>query len=326
MTPRARVLAALRRERVYPVPVGAVTQSANRAQMEALSIRWPAAHFDPELMAGLAAGARTILGFDMVRVPFDQTIEAELLGAQVHFGDELTNCSVRSHPLSLGQPVPGLPDLGAGRAKTVVEAIAKLSGGDAAVIGGIVGPFTLVCQLIGISEALMSAVRRPDVLRPYLDFAIELGTCYARRQIEAGADAICIEDMSASLDLTSPGIYRNLILPAHQRLIAEIDVPVILHICGSNTRILDLLSATGAAALSLEAKTDLSQVGSTCAVIGGVAPVEVLLHGTLEDVRRASLECLAAGVHILAPGCGIPPGAPTENLLEMARVAREWQP
>ena len=326
MTPRARVLAALRGERVYPVPVGAVTQSANHAQMEALGIRWPEAHSDPALMAGLAAGARTILGFDLVRVPFDQTIEAELLGAEIHFGDQLANCSVRSHPLSLGQPVPGLPDLGAGRARTVVEAIVRLSGGDAAVIGGIVGPFTLVCQLIGISEALVSALRRPDALRPFLDFAVALGSAYARRQIASGADAICIEDMSASLDLTSPGIYKNLVLPAHQRLIAAIEAPVILHICGSNTRILDLLSATGAAALSLEAKTDLSQAGRTCAVIGGVDPVAVLLHGTVEDVRRASLECLEAGVHILAPGCGIPPTAPTENLLEMARVAREWQP
>jgi [methyl-Co(III) methanol-specific corrinoid protein]:coenzyme M methyltransferase len=324
MTSRARVLAALRGERVYPVPVGAVTQSASHAQMEALGIRWPEAHFEAALVAGLAQGARTILGFDMVRVPFDQTIEAELLGAQVHFGDELTNCSVRSHPVSLGQPVPGLPDLGAGRAKTVVEAIARLRGGDAAVIGGIVGPFTLVCQLIGVTEALTNALRRAEALRPYLDFAVEVGMAYARRQVEAGADAICIEDMSASLDLTSPGIYRNLILPAQQRLIAAIEAPVILHICGANTRILDLLSATGAA-LSLEAKTDLGKAASACAVIGGIDPVAVLLHGNAEDVRRASAECLAAGVHILAPGCGVAPGTPTENLLEMARVAREWK-
>jgi [methyl-Co(III) methanol-specific corrinoid protein]:coenzyme M methyltransferase len=272
--------------------------------MEALDIRWPEAHFEAALMAELAQGARTILGFDMVRVPFDQTIEAELLGAQVHFGDGITNCSVRSHPVSLGQPVPGLPDLGAGRAKTVVEAIVRLRGGDAAVIGGIVGPFTLVCQLIGITEALTNALRRPEALRPYLDFAVEVGVAYARWQVEAGADAICIEDMSASLDLTSPGIYRNLILPAQQRLIAAIEAPVILHICGANTGILDLLSATGASALSLEAKTDLGKAASACAVIGGIDPVAVLLHGNAEDVRRASAECLAAGVHILAPGCG----------------------
>ncbi len=330
MTPRERVTAALGGERVYPVPVGAVTQSSSLAQMESLSIRWPEAHFDPALMAGLAQGAHTILGFDMVRVPFDQTIEAELLGARIHFGDERTNCSVRSHPLSLAAPTPDFPDLGGGRAKTVAEAIGILRHelpGDAAVIGGIVGPFTLVCQLMGVAEALMNALRCPDRIRGRLDFAVEVGIAYARRQIAAGADAICVEDMSASLDLTSPGIYRSLILPAHQRLISGISAPVILHICGANTRILDLLTATGARALSLEAKTDLAAAaaGGACSVVGGVDPVGVLLHGSPEDVRRAAVDCLAAGVHILAPGCGIPPDTPTENLLEMAHVAREWK-
>lgn len=330
MTARARVMAALQGERVSPVPVGAVTQSASRGQMQSLSIRWPEAHRNPELMAGLAAGAFTLLGFDLVRVPFDQTIEAELLGAQIHYGDELANCSVRSHPLSPGSPTPPIPDLGGGRAGIVAQAIALLRnqlGNDAAVIGGITGPFTLVCQLIGVAEALVNAVRRPDAIRACLDFAVEVGVAYARRQVAAGADAICVEDMSASLDLTSPAIYASLILPAHQRLIRDIGAPVILHICGSNTRILDLLSSTGARALSLDAKTDLAGAvaAGACSVIGGVDPVGVLLRGGREDVRRAAVDCLAAGVHILAPGCGVPPEASTENLLEMASVAREWQ-
>ena len=333
MNARERVLAALRRERVHPVPVGAVTQSASLAQMEALSIQWPEAHCGPAQMARLAAGARDLLGFDMVRVPFDQTIEAGLLGAEVDLGDGASNCSVRSHPLPFGRgscPPPAMPDLGSGRAKTVVEAIKILRrelDGDAAVIGGMVGPFTLACQLAGVAETVMSSLRRPESVRPMLDFAVELGIEYARRQVEAGADAISVEDMSASLDLTSPAIFRNLVLPAHQRLVAGIAAPVILHICGSNTRILDLLAETGAAALSLEARTDLARAvaGGRCAVVGGVDPVGVLLNGKSGDVRRASLECLEAGVHILAPGCGIAPGTPTENLLEMARVAREWK-
>jgi [methyl-Co(III) methanol-specific corrinoid protein]:coenzyme M methyltransferase len=321
MNNRQRVLAALRRERVHPIPVGAVTQSASLAQMDALGIRWPAAHFDPELMAGLAGGARTILGFDMVRVPFDQTIEAELLGAQVDHGNEASNCSIRSQPLSWGKP-----DFASGRAGTVVDAISLLRrDAGAFVIGGIVGPFTLVCQLAGVAKVLMDAIRTPETLRPLLGSAVRIGTEYAQRQVDAGADAICIEDMSASLDLTSPRIYKNLILPAQQELIAAIGAPVILHICGSNTKILDLLVETGAAALSLEDRTDLAQAvqRNRCAVIGGVAPVEVLLNGTAEDVRRASTACLSAGVHILAPGCGIPPGTPTENLLEMTRVAHQ---
>jgi uroporphyrinogen-III decarboxylase len=52
--------------------------------------------------------------------------------------------------------------------------------------------------------------------------------------------------------------------------------------------------------------------------------VGVLLEGGLPDVCRAVRESLDAGVHILAPGCGLPPATPTGNLLEMARVTREW--
>ncbi|MEK7408065.1 MAG: uroporphyrinogen decarboxylase family protein [Acidobacteriota bacterium] len=320
MSPRERVLAALGRKRVSPLPVGAVTQSASVWQMETLGIRWPEAHSDPRLMAALAEGAHTLVGFDMVRVPFDQTVEAGLLGAEVDYGDQTSNCSLRSHPLKLGDSLPPFPDLGVGRARVVIEAIRLLRARtDAAVIGGLVGPFTLVCQLAGISNVLMAAARQPDRLLPYLDFAVQLGTDYARRQVDAGADAICIEDMSASLDLTSPRIYQSLILPAQQKLIAAIPAPVILHICGSNTKILALLFQTGAAALSLEDRTDLAAAAAgPCAIIGGIHPIK-LGQSPISPFLDASL---AAGVHILAPGCGIEPATPVENLREMVRVAR----
>lgn len=328
MTPRERVLAALRGERVRPVPAGVVTGSATQEQMRAVGAGWPRAHCEAESMALLADGARTILGFETVRVPFDQTIEAELLGAEVALGDETANAAVRSRPFRLDQEPPATPDFGRGRARAVTEAIGLLKrrvDGGAAVIGGIVGPFTLACQLAGLPEVVVSALRRPEVVRPWIDFAVEAGIGYARRQVEAGADAICVEDMAASLDLTSPAIYRELVLPAHQRVCAAVPAPVILHICGSNTRILELLCESGAAALSLEAKTDLARAVAIgkCAVAGGVDPVKALLNGSAEEVRQACRESLDAGVHILSPGCALPPGVPTANLVEMVRVARE---
>ncbi len=311
-----------------PVPVGAITQPATRVLMQASGGWWPRAHFEPELMACLAGAAHTVLDFDFVRVPFDQTIEAELLGCPLEHGGGASNCAVRSNPWSLDSAPPPMPDLHSGRSWVVSEALAILKREmreDAAVVGGLVGPFTLVSQLVGVSSLLMDALRRPDLLRPWLEFAVNFAAEYARLQIQAGADTICVEDMSASLDLTSPGIYRNLILPAQQALIAAIPAPVILHVCGDNTRIIGLLQQTGAAALSLEDRTDLKRaVEGPCSIVGGIAPVEVLLNGNAEAVARASAACLEAGVRILAPGCGVAPETPTENLREMVRVAREW--
>ncbi len=330
MTPRERLLTAVRRRRVRPVPVGALTQSATLAQMEAVNAWWPEAHQDAEAMARLAAAAREVVGFDFVRVPFDQTIEAELLGAEVDFGGRTSNAHVRSHPLRLGEPPPPLPNLEAGRPRVVIDAIALLRrrlGEDVAVLGGLVGPFTVLCQLLGIQTVLTESVRRPDALQPYLDLVVELGIEYGRRQVAAGADALTVEDMAASLDMTSPRLYQQLILPAQQRLVSAIPAPTILHVCGSNTRILRLLHQVGSEVISLEARTDLVQaVGAgDCAIAGGVPTVEVLLNGTPADVRRAAEESLAAGVHILAPGCGLPPLTPLENLREMVRAARDWK-
>jgi [methyl-Co(III) methanol-specific corrinoid protein]:coenzyme M methyltransferase len=328
LTARDRVLAALRRQRQRPIPVGAVTQTATVEQMEQLGIRWPEAHLDAELLAGLALGAWEILGFDMVRVPFDQTIEAQLLGAEVDLGCCTSSPAVQKPSLAIGDPLPPFPDLHAGRAAVVTGGISILRErllGRAAVIGGIVGPFTLASQLLGTTTILMESVLHPEVVRPYIEFAVGVGVAYARAQVEAGADAICVEDMAASLDLVSPRIYQNLIHGAHRRLIAGIGAPVILHICGANTKILDLLLRTGAGALSLDAATDLAAAAGKdiCAIVGGIRPVGVLLEGGFPDVRRAVSESLEAGVHILAPGCGLPPGTPTGNLLEMARAARE---
>ncbi len=326
---RRGVLAALAGERVRPVPVGAVTQSATFAQMEAAGARWPEAHADARKMSDLAAAAHEMLGFDLVRVPFDQTVEAELLGAEIDRGGEGANCSVRSHPLEPGRVPESLPDFSGGRAGAVVEAVSLLRkrvGDQAALIGGVVGPFTLAGQLVGLQTLLMEAFLEPGKYRPLLDFTVRVAIEYARRQRRAGADAICVEDMAASLDLVSPKIYEDLILPAQARLVSSIEGPVVLHVCGGNTKILGLLARTGAA-LSLESRTDLAaavrQGGR--GIVGGVPPVEALLNGTPADVRRAAEASLSAGVHVLAPGCGIPPRTSTENLKELVRAAREWR-
>ena len=327
---RERVIEALERGRVRPVPVGAVTQSATTDQMWASAAFWPDAHSDPGLLARLAFAAHESLGFDFVRVPFDQTIEAELLGAGVDLGGLKDSPVVRSHPLAPGDPHPPPPDLHRGRARVVTDAITILrdrAGSRAAVVGGIVGPFTLASQLLGTQVLLVEALLRPDGVRPLLEFASHVGAAYANLQVQAGADAICVEDMASSLDLASPKLHDVLIHSAQRHLIARIEAPVILHVCGSNTKILDRLGKTGAAALSLDAATDLAKAVAlrSCAIVGGVPPVRVLFEGNKDSVRAAVHASLEAGVHILAPGCGLPPDTPTENLLEMARAAREWK-
>ncbi len=57
--------------------------------------------------------------------------------------------------------------------------------------------------------------------------AVQAG--FPEAQIDAGADCILLAD-HATRDLCSPAAYQDFLLPLHQRMAAEIKVPLILHI------------------------------------------------------------------------------------------------
>jgi len=327
---RERVMAVLAGQRPARIPVGAVTQPATLAQMQAVGAAWPAAHGDAWAMADLASAARTVLQFDLVRVPFDQTVEAELFGCPIRSGGSDRVPAVEGAVLAGDQPLPPVPDPGGGRAGVVAEATRLLRqrfGGKVAVAAGIVGPYTVAGYLLGLRDLLVRSVTRPPAVRPVLDLAADLAAAYGERLIRAGADLIVIEDMGASLDVISPRIYRDLAAPYQKRLVAALKAPVILHICGDNAAILDDIAAVGAAGVSLDAKTDLARAAGALAgrsaLVGAIPPTEVLLHGTPEQVRQVAREQIALGVQFLAPGCGLPPATPTENLRAMVAAVSE---
>ena len=83
MTPRDRVLAAMKKEKLDRPPVAIFTQSATIGQMDKVGAAWPEAHKSAELMAKLGAAQADIYGFECCRAPFCLTAEAERLGCVV---------------------------------------------------------------------------------------------------------------------------------------------------------------------------------------------------------------------------------------------------
>ncbi len=59
MTPRERVLAAMKQEKLDRPPVAVFTQSATIDQMDALNIYWPEAHSNAKMMCELGAAQAT---------------------------------------------------------------------------------------------------------------------------------------------------------------------------------------------------------------------------------------------------------------------------
>jgi [methyl-Co(III) methanol-specific corrinoid protein]:coenzyme M methyltransferase len=72
---------------------------------------------------------------------------------------------------------------------------------------------------------------RPFEVKDILRKLSEVILLFAGAQVNAGADVITVAD-HATMDLCSPGAYRDFLMPIHSMLAKEIKVPIMLHICG----------------------------------------------------------------------------------------------
>ena len=106
MTPRERVLAAMKQEKLDRPPVAVFTQSATIDQMDALNIYWPEAHSDAKMMCELGAAQATVFGFEAVRSSFCLTAEAEALGCKVDPGKKDRTPMLKAHPFKF-DPMSG---------------------------------------------------------------------------------------------------------------------------------------------------------------------------------------------------------------------------
>lgn len=336
MNGKERLLAVLNGKATDRMPSLSVCQYATFGLMERTGAYWPKAHYDGAQMARLSAGGRDILHLDGVRVPYCQTVEAEVYGSVIKDGGRKNFPSVEKPAYTIDD-LPEIPEnfIGKGRIPAVLDAIRLLKeqvGADTAVMGSMVGPFSVAANVLGVSVLLKSVLRKADKLVPFFEAAEQTAEQYADAIIEAGADVIVIEDMMASLDMISPRTFRQMALPYEKQLIEHIGgrVPVIIHICGKLDQVMKDIAATGVSAISVESAVDIAKVkaefaadGIRTPIIGAVHPIKVLLEGGIADVDEAVQASAAAGADAISPDCAVAPDTVVENLQELVRAAEK---
>ena len=199
-------------------------------------------------------------------------------------------------------------------------------GDEVPIVAGIIGPFTIAGALVDTVPLLKATFKTPEKMRPFLDMAEKAGTALAKALIDAGADIISCEDMTASPELIIPKTYASYELEYQTRQFEAIPVPKILHICGNVDPIVEWMGQTGAEILSLEPKASGKLAREKCGpdviLMGGVDTATTLFMKDADTVRRGCEESIADGIQILAPGCAVAPATSTENLLAMVEVAK----
>ncbi len=328
MTPRRRILAALRRRPTDVPAVGNAVSIATVHLMEATGCFFPDAHTDPELMAGLAAAGHEVLGYDTIAPVFSVQHEADALGCEVDWGRVDLMPEVGVHPCASAADIRLPADILAHPAITVVlDAIRLLRGRfpEVALVGKVFGPWTLAYHLFGVEHFLVMTLDRPAEVHAILAALMPLPAFFARAQLDAGADVITLAD-HATGDLVSPEMYRDFLWPLHRQLAGEIPGPVILHICGDTLDRIPWISRSTLACFHFESKVPAAKArwaaGDRIALMGNINNPRTLLHGAAADVAAEVEDCLAHGIEIIAPECAVPLTTPTENLQALVQAAR----
>jgi [methyl-Co(III) methanol-specific corrinoid protein]:coenzyme M methyltransferase len=334
MNAKKRVMAVINHQKPDRMPCFGANSTVTYEQMEKVNAYWPEGHVEGQVMAKQALAAYSVLGFDAVRVPFCQTFEAVALGCIRKPGKvrELEGVPGIEHPppykLDDSPEFPAdflsrgyIPEL-----IKAVEFLKKEVGDEVPIVAGIIGPFTIAGSLLDSVPLLKATFKSPQKIRPFLDVGEKAGTALARALVDAGADIISCEDMTASPELIAPKTYKELELEYQRIQFDAIPVPTILHICGNVDAIVEWMGQTGANILSLEpkasAKLAREKCGSDIILMGGMDTATTLYMKDPDTVKQGCEKTIDDGIQILAPGCAVAPGTPTENLLAMVEVAK----
>jgi len=178
--------------------------------------------------------------------------------------------------------------------------------------------------MMGMEEFLIATKLDPDRVRRSMDVLKQVSLAFARAQIQAGADIICLAD-HASGGIVSPLAYRDFLLPLHQELFSAIGTPTVLHCCGNTTDRVKYFAASGVDCYHFESQVDLdsavAEARGKMTLMGNINNPTILLQGNLEDVRGACQKAIQAGVQILSPECAVPLITPLENLQALVSCA-----
>ncbi|MBI0584632.1 MAG: hypothetical protein ISF22_10465 [Methanomassiliicoccus sp.] len=338
-TERERYVASLEMEpmdRPSVACTGAITLDAIKQAGVDPATMW----HDGNAMAYLAKTAHDMYGFEDVNL-FMVWTHLEAMGAVVNFTKPIP---FLERPLfNLGDDYQ-MPDMdkyikhpSVARTVAAFRKARQLAGKDTAVtVVTSWGPLTTAGHLVGTEALMLGIATDPDEVKKLLRFTSEYSAEAYKAELAAGfiddADAVTPGEPSASGDLISAEMFEEYSLPylkAEFKAMKSTGAPAVLHICGDTTDHLPLMAQSGAMALSIEQKVDpyiaVKKVNGKVALIGNVGPIEPLMLGTPEQVRKDTLRCIDAGFNVIHPGCALPPETPTANLRAMTEAVKAFR-
>ncbi|HOR00815.1 MAG TPA: uroporphyrinogen decarboxylase family protein [Anaerolineae bacterium] len=251
------------------------------------------------------------------------------------------------HGIEVRSPIKTMADLerytppdpcAPGRYGAVEEALATY-GDRYAVIVHLNDVFSLPRCLMGMENLLLAIAAEPELVQALVDMSVDINLKMAREVAARGAQIVYTgDDVAATAGpLMSPRHFRTLFYPGLCRVIGgykELGLYVIKHSDGNLWPISDMIVDSGIDCLDPIdplAGMDLGEVkaryGRRIALKGNVDCAGLMTFGTPDETAAATREALRKGMpgggYILSSSNSIHSGVRPENYLAMVRTLHE---
>lgn len=324
MNEKDRLLKTLRGEEVDRPPVICPGGMMNAAVTEILDNINSNHNSDLDAMVTAAIKVRDVIGFENYGVPFCMTCEAEPFGVDISDGDKSCEPRILQYNESTVEDIMNEFKVNPrtdGRMPTVLKAIARLKNDVVPVIGNITGAVSTAMSIIDPFILFRMLRKEPEKAYQFIEYVNDYLIEYAKEMVKAGSDIIAISDPTSTGEILGKKNFDKFVIPMYTKILKEmkeIDIPVIIHICGNTNTILDSLNMLDVQALSFDSIVNLSFVKSkiNTKIMGNVSTL-LLQNGSIDKVVSATRNVIDSGVDIVSPACGLGMSTPIKNLRAM---------
>ncbi|MBU5428035.1 uroporphyrinogen decarboxylase [Tissierella pigra] len=324
MKEKERILKVLSGEKVDRPPVICPGGMMNAAVTEIIEDMHSNHNIDVEAMVSTAIKVRELTGFENYGVPFCMTCESESFGVKISEGDKNNEPRVLAYNEDDLEKIMDNfdPNINMNfRAKTVIQAIQGLKNDEIPVIGNITGPISTATSIVDPMKLFKMLRREADKAYKFIEYINLYLIEYAEKMVHAGADIIAISDPTATGEILGRKNFDKFAMPMYIKFLnrmKEINIPVIIHICGDAKTIIDSLDTLDVAALSFDSIVNMRFARKTLKtkLMGNVSTL-LLQNGSTDKIISITKNAMDSGVDIVSPACGLGMSTPIENLKAM---------
>ncbi len=292
---------------------------------------------DGELLARCQINAFQRYKYDAAFALMDVCVETEAIGSVLEYKKDhyplikkyvLSN-NIDSDLLSIPDPYQAkrMPEL-----LKAAEILRAQLGDKTLIVGCVLGPMTLTCQLLGAERALNLAIDEPEDFSRIMDFSKAVIIKFGLAQIEAGVHLPIVFEPCGSPAMVPHQFFREFILSHLKEIFSTFKktgaVVNWLHIAGPTGSILSYYLEIGVDIANFDYYVNPVEaqklLPKTC-IDGNIKSLS-FMEATPAEITMESKKLLDLfadrGGYILSSGCEIPPESNPKNIEAMVKATK----